>query len=215
MTYLNFISYNVRGINNPIKRKKIFGQLKKLHCSVALLQETHLPEIEHLKLKREWVEQVYSASCRGGKKRGVAILFNKSVYYNNEKIFQDEEGRFVMIIGTIGGTKITILNVYAPNEDCPYFFKKIAGLVADKGEGIILVGGDFNCILNTKLDRLPVIKRSQSKMSKSLSSMMTELGLMDVWRHFHPNDRDFTFMSQMHGSYTRIDFFWVSKKDLY
>ena len=84
--------YNVRGISNPIKRKKVFGQLQKLHCSVALLQETHLPEIEHLKLKREWVDQVYSASCRRGKKRGVAILFNKSVYYNNEKIFQDEEG---------------------------------------------------------------------------------------------------------------------------
>ena len=66
-----------------------------------------------------------------------------------------------MIIGTIGGTKITILNLYAPNEDCPYFFKKIAGLVADKGEGIILMGEDFNWILNTKL-------------SKSLSSMMTE-----------------------------------------
>lgn len=215
MTYLNFISYNVRGLNNPIKRKKIFGQLKKLHCSVALLQETHLPEIEHLKLKREWVEQVYSASSRGGKKRGVAILFSKSVYYNNEKIFQDEEGRFVMVIGTIGGTKITILNIYAPNEDCPNFFKKIAGLVADKGEGIILVGGDFNCILNTKLDRLPVIIRPQSKMSKSLSSMMSELGLVDVWRHFHPNDRDFTFMSQMHGSYTRIDYFCMSKTDLY
>lgn len=59
------------------------------------------------------------------KKRGVAILFNKSVYYNNEKIYQDDEGRYVMVIGTIGGIKITILNVYAPNEDCPHFFKKL------------------------------------------------------------------------------------------
>lgn len=122
MAELNFISYNIRGINNPIKRKKILGQLKKLHCSVALIQETHLSQSEHLKLKREWVDQVYSASCGRKKKRGVAILFNKSVYYNNEKIFQDDEGRYVMVIGTIGGKKITILNVYAPNEDCPFFF---------------------------------------------------------------------------------------------
>lgn len=65
-------------------------------------------------------------------------------------------------------------------KDCPYFLKKIAGLMADKGEGIILMGGDFNCILNTKLDQLPVITRPQSKMSKSPSGMMTELGLVDV-----------------------------------
>lgn len=38
-----------------------------------------------------------------------------------------------MVIGTIAGLKITILNVYAPNEDCPDFLKKIAALVADKG----------------------------------------------------------------------------------
>lgn len=65
--------------------------------------------------------------------------------------------------------------------------------MADKGEGIILIGGDFNCILNTKLDRLPVIIRPQSKMSRVLSDMMKELGLVDVWRHLHPNERDFTF----------------------
>lgn len=140
----------------------------------------------------------------------MGILF-KSVYYNNEKIIQDEEGRSVMIIGTTGG-KITISNLYAPNEDCPYFIKNIAGLVADKGEGILLLGGDFNCILNTKLDRLPVIIKPQSKMSKSRSSMMTELGLLNVWRHFHPKDRDITFMSQMLGSYTKIDFYCMSKK---
>lgn len=117
MDELNFISYNIRGINNPIKRKKILGQLKKLPCSVALIQEMHLSQAEHIKLKREWVDQVYSASCGSKKKRGVAILFSKSVYYNNV-------GRYVMVIGTMGGKKITILNVYAPNEDCPLFLKK-------------------------------------------------------------------------------------------
>lgn len=215
MAELNFISYNIRGINNPIKRKKILGQLKKLHCSVALIQETHLSQSEHLKLKREWVDQVYSASCGRKKKRGVAILFNKSVYYNNEKVFQDDEGRYVMVIGTIGGKKITILNIYAPNEDCPHFFKKIATLLADKSEGVIIMGGDFNCTLDSKLDRLPATRKPQSKMSKGLSDMMKELGLVDIWRQLHPNERDFTYMSHVHGSYSRIDLFCISKTELY
>ncbi len=85
MALLNLITYNIKGINNPIKRKKILGQLKKMQCSIALLQETHLTETEHQKLKREWVDQVYSSSYGKRKKRGVAILFSRSVYFHCEK----------------------------------------------------------------------------------------------------------------------------------
>lgn len=52
MNSLNCISYNVKGLGNPIKRKKILSQLKKLQCSIAMLQETHLSVKEHSKLKR-------------------------------------------------------------------------------------------------------------------------------------------------------------------
>lgn len=215
MTLLNLITYNIKGVNNPIKRKKILGQLKKMCCSIALLQETHLTEIEHQKLKREWVDQVYCSSYGKHKKRGVAILFSKSIFFNCEKVFQDTEGRYIMVIGTIGGLKITILNVYAPNEDCPNFFKKLAYIVADNREGIFLMGGDFNCVLNNRLDKLPTSSKPMSRMSKSLLNIMKELGLVDVWRHSHTNERDFTFMSQVHGSYSRLDHFLLPKKDIY
>lgn len=120
MNDLRCITYNVKGISTPIKRKKIFNQLKKLHCSIAMIQETHLSENEHLKLKREWVDQVYASSYR--RKRGVAILVNKNVYFNHKETYTDREGRYVMVTGEIGSTKITLLNLYAPNEDCPKFF---------------------------------------------------------------------------------------------
>jgi len=44
---------------------------------------------------------------------------------------------------------------------------------------------------------------------------MRELGLIDIWRHMHPKEKDFTFMSHVHGSYSRIDFFCTSKADLH
>jgi len=44
---------------------------------------------------------------------------------------------------------------------------------------------------------------------------MRELGLIDIWRRMHPKEKDFTFMSHVHGSYSRIDFFCTSKADLH
>lgn len=91
------VTYNVHGLNHPIKRKKIMSQMKKMQCSIALLQETHLTESEHTKLRREWVNLVYSAS--NGKKRGVAILISKNLPFCTEKVVKDKMGRYVMVIG--------------------------------------------------------------------------------------------------------------------
>ena len=153
MSNLTIITYNVHGLNHPIKRKEIYSQLKKLHCSIALLQETHLPEGEHKKLKREWVGQVFNASF--GKKRGVTILINRTLAFSSEKVIQDKLGRFIMVVGMIGEVEMSILNLYAPNKLDQNFFKVIANVIADNAKGIIIVGGDFNAVQDGKLDRLP------------------------------------------------------------
>ena len=114
MNSLNCISYNVKGLGNPVKRKKILNQLKKLHGSIAVIQEAHLSEIEHQRFKREgWIRFTVPLL-----KRGTAIIFNKSVYFNHTQTVNDKEGRYVMVRGTIEGIKITLLNLYAPNKDC-------------------------------------------------------------------------------------------------
>ena len=59
---LNYLSFNVNGLNGPIKRKKILSYIKKMKVNIAFLQETHLTEIEHQKLKRDWVGNVIAAS---------------------------------------------------------------------------------------------------------------------------------------------------------
>uniref|UniRef100_A0A8C5PAU0 Reverse transcriptase domain-containing protein n=1 Tax=Leptobrachium leishanense TaxID=445787 RepID=A0A8C5PAU0_9ANUR len=41
-----------------------------------------------------------------------------------------------------------------------------------------------------------------------------DLQLIDVWRVLHPLDRDFTYFSSVHSSYTRIDYLFVSHFEL-
>uniref|UniRef100_A0A3P9KVM4 Reverse transcriptase domain-containing protein n=1 Tax=Oryzias latipes TaxID=8090 RepID=A0A3P9KVM4_ORYLA len=216
MNKIVVVSYNVNGVNNPIKRKKIISQLKRLNCSIALLQETHLDEKEHQKLKRDWVGQVISSTCgEGKKKRGVAILCHRALGLTIEKTFTDKKGRYVMMVGNIGNVKVSILNLYAPNEDDPSFFKEITVILTSHAEGFLLVGGDFNCVLNQHLDKKPFEPGPTPRKTKLLHNTMQELGLMDIWRHKHPKEKEYTFFSKVHNSYSRIDFFCVSKRDAY
>ena len=75
------------------------------------------------------------------KKRGVAILINKTLAFSSENVIQDKLGRFVMVVGSIGDVEISIVNLYAPNEVDQNFFKEIANIIANNARGMIVVGG--------------------------------------------------------------------------
>lgn len=49
------ISWNVRGLNGPIKRAKVFQHIKLHRADIVFLQETHLKLSDHTKLRRPWV----------------------------------------------------------------------------------------------------------------------------------------------------------------
>lgn len=98
-----------------------------------------------------------------GKKRGVTILIHKSVSLVPENIIKDPEGRYEMIVGTIGDTVMTVVNICAPNEDDDKFFKAIANVIVSKGRGMMIIGGGFNVAQNGRMDRLPPDHSPRSK----------------------------------------------------
>lgn len=72
---LRVISLNVNGVLNPQKRTKILSKLRKEKTQVALIQETHLNETEHLKLKQRGFKYLFSASYKSGHRRGLRFLY--------------------------------------------------------------------------------------------------------------------------------------------
>lgn len=99
-TTIRLCSWNVHGIQGPIKRKKILNYfLKKEKIQTALIQETHLNDKEHSKLKRDWLGLVYYSSFTS-KSRGVAILVHKSLPLTEVEVKADTLGRYIMIKGT-------------------------------------------------------------------------------------------------------------------
>ena len=114
MQSIRLATYNVNGLNDPVKRGKILSKLKKDKVQIAYLQETHLNATEHAKLNRMGIKYVFLSSDKSGHKRGVVILLARGVNYEHMSELTDTEGRYVMIIGKLEGTIVSFLNVYAP-----------------------------------------------------------------------------------------------------
>lgn len=209
---LRVVSFNVNGVLNPQKRTKIITKLKKEKTHIALLQETHLNETEHLKLKQRGFKWIFSSSYKYGHRRGVAILISNQVNYEHLSEKKDKEGRFICIKGKINGTQVTIFNIYAPPGSQWSFFKQILNMISTESEGILIWGGDMNIRLS-KLDYSGKSIISQNQVRKKINTILKEIGIIDIWRNINPNTRDYSHFSAPHSTYSRIDYFFTFLKD--
>lgn len=111
----------------------------------------------------------------------MSILIHRQVNFSLEKTHKDAEGRFILVNGSLDGINVSLMNVYAPNEDRSAFIKKVFNVITQYSTGILLMGGDLNCIMSQHFDRQPSSTTSLSRMSKMLKYQSSEFGLVDVW----------------------------------
>lgn len=203
---LTLLSWNVRGLRTNLKRGKVFSHLKSLSGDIIFMQETHIKHNEQWRLRCAWISQIYQSTF-SSKARGVAILIRKNVPFEHISTISDPNGRYLIVSVRILSRHVTFLNIYAPNFDDPGFFRKVFNLIPDLSSTHLIAGGDFNTILDCFLDRLSTRPTSPSNASIALNNIVKSMNLVDIWRLQHPNDKDFSFFSNVHKSYTRIDYF--------
>lgn len=184
------------------------NRIKTLQSNIVFLQETHMRCDDELKVKRSWKGMVYSAPFTS-QARGVMVLVHDSIPLQINKIIKDKGGRYIIIQGTILKEKITLINVYAPNNDEPEFFQNLFFTVASL-PGLYIMAGDFNCTLNPSLDKSSGVDQSHTKSRGVIKQFMKEMNLVDLWREKNPNNKIFSCYSSTHQSYSRIDYFLVS-----
>lgn len=118
---IRFVSWNVRGIHNPVKRSRVFAHLKSLGSDIIFLQETHLRTTDHGKLKKTWIGQTFSSKSEY-RTRGAAILVRRGISFIPLSTISDTRGRYVIVAGELYGARVVLANVYGPNWDDPSFF---------------------------------------------------------------------------------------------
>lgn len=205
---IRFVSWNVRGLGGPIKRSRVFSHLRSLKTDIAFLQETHLCINDHFRMRKPWVGQIFH-SAFNSKSRGAAILINKRTQFLPDQIISDPHGRYVIVSGKLYQTSVVLVNVYAPNWDNPNFMTSLFSKIPNLDTHRLILGGDLNLVIDPKLDRSHPKVLIPSAMSKTLSSIMSQLGCIDAWRLRHPFLKEFSYFSKVHQSYSRIDYFFI------
>ena len=105
-----------------MKRRETFRWLKLKKYAIYFLQEVHSTKEKEILWTSEWgFSAVFSSYSSAS--AGTCILFNNNFEHKILKQFSDPEGRFVKAHIKTEDKTLTLVNVYAPNDDNPPFFK--------------------------------------------------------------------------------------------
>ena len=144
-----------------------------------LLQETHCTDNQQKLWASEWGGQMITSNCNSDK-RGVALLFKPNISLQINKITRDNVGRFVICDCYVKEQPLLICCVCAPNEDKPQFFLDLFDAMSKHQHTERVIGGDFNLVLEKKLDSHDRVVNND-KAVNILKSYMDEVMLVDIW----------------------------------
>ena len=101
--------------------------------------------------------------------------------------------------------------MYAPNDDEPTFYRKFFNDVLDFRCEDLIIGGDFNLVLDLGKDKKGGRAKTHTESVKVLQIFMAEHNLMDAWRILNPDSFQYTWRRKKPEVHCRLDFFLVSQ----
>ena len=107
---MKLCSFNCRGMQDHVKRRKIFHYFRNLDSDIIFLQETHSDKNDELFWKSQWGESAWFSSFTSNS-RGVAILIRNTVTLNVKSVFRDPNGRFLILSTLLNGLSVSLVNV--------------------------------------------------------------------------------------------------------
>lgn len=206
MTTINFLTYNVRGLNTPSKKHMIMKELKRYEADVVFLQETHISHESNVKLSSRDFPVWFYGDTVTNRARGVAIGFANGTRFALEDRVTDPEGRFLFLKGKLGDEEYTLANIYAPNKRPMKYPKSILAKLRDFRRGHTIMMGDLDFCMTPGLDSRTRARETTNVQLKEVKQKLHASQLVGIWRIQHPKTQDFTFYSTVHGSYSKVDY---------
>jgi exonuclease III len=221
---MNITTLNVKGIRDFRKRKRLNIELEDIkRNSVIFMQETHSTTKDEKNWKANFGAQSAFFSHGTNNSTGVAILINLEeefmvIQINGRDVYQDIGGRLLGMCIEYKGNKYGLVNVYAPNIGSKkHYLEYLTGLdnCLDELEGNyddLIVGGDFNLIMNGELDARGGHKVVHKDCVEYLQMICEKHSLVDLFRTRKTGENNFTWAPPGHNPkniFRRLDYFFV------
>jgi exonuclease III len=206
---VRIVSMNCQGLADAKKRRDVFHFLKNKKFSIYLLQDTHFSTKLEKYIRAEWGYDCYFAS-HNTSSRGVVVLFNNNFEFEVKRVFRDQGGNYILILIKMLGKEFLICNIYGPNRDDPDFYIKLNNKIKEIGPDNIIIGGDWNLVLNFELDYYNYKHNNNVKAQEQVEQIMIDLDLTDIWRDLNLDLRRFTWRRNNPIQQSRLDFFLIS-----
>ena len=111
----------------------------------------------------------------------------------------------------IDDLQFAIVNVYGPNVDDCKFVENIAQLLDGNEADHVIIGGDFNFVLDNDLDAQGR-QISHVKSVEKMQLLREELELLDVWRAWNPEAKRYTWRKlKPKRIFSRLDRFEITQ----
>ena len=189
---LHIITVNCQGLGSPEKRRDVLNYLKEKQFHIYCFQDTHFISELELYIQAQWGYKCVFNSYLSNS-RGVAILFNNTFEYEIHKMKADHSSNFIILDITIEGERITLINIYGPNEDNPKFYENIFDHIELFQNEKFIICGDFNVALNQNLDTKNYLNINNPKTRDFILETFETFGFIVLFREFNPKLKRYTW----------------------
>lgn len=208
MSTFKFVTINTRGLNDPVKCQSVFSFLRKGGGDIFLLQECSIAFKDNYKrFENRWPygQSVWSGD-NNNRASGVAILFNSKLFHI-QRVERVIDGRLLLVDIEGKGAKFRIINIYCPTEtqDRQMVLQAIRTLTHCGRE--VIIGGDFNCIVDIADKRSTSTVKLDSS-SHTLLNIIKDGKLVDAYRRTNPSTPGYTWTNGR--TFSRIDFLFTT-----
>ena len=76
------------------------------------------------------------------------IWIRPGVPFEASEVRVDKDGRWVMLKGRLNRQEVTLGSVYAPNQGQLDFLRQLSPILKEVSTDKMIIGGDFNCVLD-------------------------------------------------------------------
>ena len=203
-------TFNVNGLGEYRKRRQVFEFLKHNKYGICFLQELHCKNNTTDTWEREWGGKAFF-SGNSSNSTGIGILFNSDVTFTLLEYKEIISGRLQVLKINISEIDIVLINIYGPNKDDLNFFNTVETVIKQYENETLIIGGDFNSILDQDKDKRNGRKETNKQNREKINRLINEYELNDIWRVFNNDTEHFTWHSNHKPPiFCRLDYFLTS-----